>query len=136
MRAWLIEKLGGYPDLDTAIEAIRYTEDARRKREILTLAVKRLFSTIGPDDILREGPGGAWLFEGRPLSKAEVQGLREEAKLMQSLRIWKFLKADLAYHSQAKVWKEAQDITDLVAGKLLSFYADIVETRLKKMNPE
>lgn len=136
LRAWLIERLGGYPDLDAAIAAIRDTEDVKRRNEILTLRVKQLFSTIGPNDLLREMSGGRWRYAGKLLTKEQVAAIREEAKVFKQMTLWKVLKGDLAYHSQSKVWKEAQDIPDLTAGKMLAYAADVIETRLDQMSSE
>jgi len=136
LRAWIIEKLGGYPDLDAAIDAIRFEPDAKHKRAILTMTVKRLFATIGPEDILREAPEGGWLYQGKHLSKAQVATLRDEARVILKSSLWKVIQTDLIYHSMSKAWKESEDIADLTAAKLLAFYADIVNTRLKRMAPE
>lgn len=136
LREWLIEILGGYPDIDAAIEAIREHPDRHERREILTMAVKRLFTTIGPEDLLREAPGGGWLYKGKPVPRDEIKELQEEARAFAGSKIWNVIQQDLAYHSVMKVFKEAKDVHDITAGKLLAYYADVVNTRLKRMTAE
>ena len=58
-----------------AIRWLREIDNADLKRQILTEAVKKLYNAIGPDDILRETQDG-WIFQGRPMTQAEVTQLK------------------------------------------------------------
>lgn len=131
MRRWIIERLGGYPDTDAAIAAIRILP-LEEKNKVLTMAVKKLFNTVGPDDILKI-IGRNWLFEGRPLRDAEVVMLKAEANQFQQSFLWKILQKELRYVANKKMYVDSKEIIDMVAGKLLVYYVDIIATRLKRM---
>lgn len=133
MRRWLITKLGGFPDLDAAITRIKNSGDAVRKHEILTEAVKRLYNAIGPDDILHQNDQGLWEFQGKAITEPEMRQLREEAKILLSMKLWRVLKLDIKYQLGKKMFEEASNLEALVWGKLLTFHDDILRTRLQRL---
>lgn len=133
MVRWLIEKLGGFATLDDAIAHIKTTNDETRKHEILTLAVSRLFNTIGADDILRMNEAGQWMFKNRPLTADEVQAFKEEAVFFKQSRLWRVLSLDVKYQLNKKMYEEANLTVDVMWGKLLLYYHDIIRTRLDRM---
>lgn len=116
MRRWLIEKLGGYPDIDSLLEDVRELE-TEEKYKILTLAVKRLFNTIGPDDIFRITEQG-WMWKGRALPDEMRKLLIEEAIEFSKSKLWEMFQAELKYQANRKMFLESQNELDLVAGKL------------------
>lgn len=152
MRRWIIEKLGGYPDIDTALEELTTSErisvmfhdidtlSLEEKNRILTKAVKKFFNTIGPDDILKthiERDGKLyqtpWMWEGKPLRPEQMELLKAEAKQWQDSFLWKVLQRELKYQGNRKMYLESKEMIDMVAGKLLVYYIDIIETRIKRM---
>lgn len=135
LREKLIVKLGGYvakgyPDAESAIAAIT---DTKAKRKILTLAVKRLFNTIGPEDILKDLGGGQWSVAGRPISAGERDRLIAEATNFNESTLWKVLKLDLRHQANRRMFLEAKSDDDLTAGKLWAFTVDAINTRLKSL---
>lgn len=133
MRRWLIEKLGGYPDIDSAIEAIKETKDYERRNKILTLAVRRLFSTIGPDDILHPNKEGEWVYKGKTLSNGVKDLLKAEAKSFLNSRLWDVLQSDVKHQANKKMYLQATDEEQLTAGKLWTYTLDAFRTRLTSM---
>ena len=133
MRTWLIKKLGGLPDIDSAIEAIREKE-SKERYQILTLAVKRLFNTIGPEDILKVHESGQWMFAGKEMSKGQKDMLVSEAKIFIESALWKILQADIQYQANRKMFVQGKDEQDMIAGKLWLYTIDAMNTRLKSMS--
>lgn len=153
MRRWLIEKLGGYPTAAHAIahltneqifDALLATVDIatlEEKHRMLTKAVKKLFNTIGPDDILKTHTVNKdnrlvpiqWVFEGKPMRQEQIDLLKAEAKQWADTFLWKVLQKELKYHANRKMYIESQEVIDIVAGKLLVYYIDVISTRLKRM---
>ena len=82
MQNWLIRKLGGYPTIEEALESC--------PQKTLDKAVTRLFNVVSKDDVLREDKGVMWL-KGRTLTEAQVTNLKEEAKLLAGLPLFKML---------------------------------------------
>lgn len=130
----VINWLGGYASIDEAIEAIRTLEDRIHRREILTLAVKRLYNTVGVEDILKTDiNSGQLTFQGKHLTKEETTVIIEEAKWLINSKLWKILESDMKYQANKRMFVEAIDPMQLEAGKLLVFLGDIIHTRLKRL---
>lgn len=132
MRKWLIEKLGGYPDIDSAIEAIR-DKNLEEKYTILTLAVKKLFNTIGPDDILKQTKRGEWMYRGKLLSESDKNLLMAEAMQLSEMKLWGVLQDDVKWQANRKMFILGKTSEDLTAGKLWQYTLDALNTRIKSL---
>lgn len=132
LRTWFIEKLGGYTSIESAIAAIK-DENRENRNRILTLAVKKLFNTLGPDDILQPHESGTWFFQGKMMSKEDVGYLQAEAEKLMDSKLWKILQADVKYQANRKTFILSKTEEDLTAGKLWMFTFDTMNTRLKSM---
>lgn len=133
LRRWIIETLGGFATLDDAIAHIKQTQDEARKHQVLTEAVKKLFNTIGVEDILKQNPNGTWMYRDRPLSPQEVENLRTEAQFLQQSRLWKLIGLDVKYQLNKKMFDESVITMDVMWGKLQQYLWDIVRTRMERM---
>ena len=132
MRRWLIKKLGGYPDIDAAIGAIK-AKDGREKYDILNLAVRKLFNTLCPDDILSENSSGQWMYEGKILTPAQVKILQQEVNEIINKFTWKVLVADVKYKANKMMYRTAITESQLASGKLWLYTIDTINTRLKSI---
>lgn len=126
--------MGGFPDIDSALEAIK-AKDSKEKYTILTLAVKRLFNTIGTDDILRIKEG-QWLYRGRILPQEQVKLLKAEATALLSTKLWEILKNELWYQANRKLFLESKSEIDMAAGKLWTYSIDTILTKLNRIVEE
>ena len=134
MRSWFIRQLGGYASAEDAIEGIRSTGNVGQRRALLTLAVKRLFSTIDADDVLRRDPAsGAFTFEGKPLTNGEIAILRSDAETMLKSKLWRVLNKEIRYHANRKMFIESRSDDDLTAGKMLVYYISEVDKQVRKI---
>lgn len=133
LRKWFIEKLGGYPDLEAAVEAIR-KKDGAEKAEILTEAVRKLFNTMGPEDILHTNPDGDWVAGKKTLNVAEQDLLAAEATQFLGSRLWDTLQKDIKYQANKRMFVSGSGKDDLVAGKLWLFTLDAFKTRLRSLS--
>ena len=145
LRTLLIEKLGGYATAEDAIlakggfltieDAIKavHSKDRKERHSILTLAVKRLFNTISSDDILKPGPSGAWLYEGKELSKGQRDMLIAEAHQLQSMLLWKVLKKDVFHLANKKMFLSAENEMHIITAKFWLYTFDTLATRIKSI---
>lgn len=129
MRKWIIEMLGGYPTVNDAITAIQEL-DLQERQTILSLAVRRLFNTIGPEDILRENDRGEWVSEGKAVPDAIVALIRAEAKTFSESRLWEILQRDIKYQANRKMFIVGTTEMDLAVGKVWLYGLDAIRTRL------
>lgn len=132
-RRSLITWLGGFPDFEEALAHLKKSDNVVAKNALLTEAVKKLFNTIGPDDILRMNERGEWIFMGKPMTPADVQSLKEEARILRGMRLWRVLKTDIRHQLNKKMFEESRITEDLLWGKLLTYYDDIIRTRLQSL---
>lgn len=130
LRHLLIEKLGGYIDAEDAIENVESLEE---RKKLLTMAVRRLFSTVGPDDILKELQDGSWRFMNTTLQEPERNQIINEAKMFSESRLWRVLKADVRWQANRRTFTMAKDELDFVAGKLWQYTFDCIDTRLSNL---
>lgn len=145
MRNWLIEKLGGYTSAEQAIrsaggyltiqEAINAIEkkDSVERNRILTLAVKKLFNTIGADDILHQRADGEWVSSGKVLTKAQKELLKAEAAQLLSMSIWKILETDILYQVNKKMYLLSENDLHVVTAKFWLYTFDAMRTKLKQI---
>ncbi len=132
MKKWVISKLGGFStteDFITKVNDLNYSD----KHKILTRAVKKSFTTVSEDDILKVITDTKWLYGGRELSETEVASLKEQADSFRNSHLFQILEKDLRYQANRKMFIESRNTEDLVAGKLLLYLWDVVKTRLKKI---
>lgn len=144
-RKLLIEKLGGYATSDDAIKAVggfRTVDEAiehirsmqlKEREVVLTLAVKKLFNTVGADDILKPAPGGQWMLEGKLLNKGQVEMLMHEAAQFEQTLLWKVLQKDVLYQVNRKMYLLAENDLQVVTAKFWLYTFDTMKTRLRSM---
>lgn len=133
MKKRLIRWLGGFPDVESAIQHVRDIHDEGKKREILTEAVKHLYRAIDANELLQQNADGSWQFRGKPIMGTEVAQLKEEAAFFRQSRLWVMIKQDVKYHLGKRMYEEGQVPDDFLWGKLATFLWDVVNTRLNKM---
>ena len=135
LRALLIEKLGGYTEKGyrNAEEAIAAVEDPKEKRRLLTLAVTKCFSTIGPEDILKGSATGEWRLGEKTLSAQQRDRLIAEAAQFERSLLWRVLKTDIRHQANKATFLTARSEDELTAGKLWLWTLDAFKTRLKSM---
>lgn len=133
IKQWIIHKLGGYASLDDAISAIVAKELPEREK-ILTLAVKRLYNTIGYDDILKKGSGGEYLHQGKTLSKAQINVLIAEAAQLQNMTLWKVLKNDILYQVNKKMYLLSENQMHVATAKFWLYSFDVMNKRIEKLS--
>ena len=130
-RKLFIEKLGGYATIEDAIEAIR-NKELKERRVILTLAVKKLFNTIGADDILKP-VGDQWMLEGKPLSKGQIELLMTEAAQLEQMMLWKVLRKDILYQANKKMYLQSENDLHVITAKFWLYTFDVMTTRLRSI---
>ncbi len=128
MIGWFKKKIS----VDDLMECLDELPLADRHR-ILTEAVKELFNTIGPDDILRIRDDGVWMFEDRQLTQPEIENLKKSAEAFRKSLLWKVLKKDIQYQTNQKMFVNSAGELDIIAGKIWLYAMDAIQSRITKM---
>lgn len=145
MKNWLIKKLGGFTakehisltNLFTEIKEennkLRYRLKDLNERDVLTEAVKELFNTIGPDDILRE-VNGQWMVGDKVIEEGSKRQLINEAQVISQMKLWDYLQKDIQYGANRTMYLKARTNDHLVAGKLWLWMLDSLRSRIKSVS--
>jgi hypothetical protein len=120
IKKWIVEQLGGYYPPVTP-------------HDVLDARVALLFSTIQKSDLLRN-ENGIWYSADRELSIPEVRQLKNEARMLQNSFLWQELQKDVEYQAYLKIFLKSRNEFDLIGGKFLKLYIDIINTRLKELS--
>ncbi len=116
-----------------ALFILKHIKDESAKNAVLTEAVKHLFCTISADDILKENSDGTLKFEDKLLDFSYRKDLREQAKLLPNLLLWRVIQKDIQYQLRKKMFEEATITGDMVWGKLLIWLNDVIKTRIERL---
>lgn len=130
LKRFLIGKLGGFYDFEEYVETLT---DPKIKHEILTRAAKKLYNTIGAEDILKQHETGHVTFMGKSLSKGDIDLLVAEARQLESMRIWKVIEADAKYQANRKMFLLSRNEFDLIGGKIWILAIDAINQRLANL---
>jgi hypothetical protein len=103
------------------------------QKHLLRFLVQDVCNAIDEEDVLKITGPNVWEHRGRQLTPGEVSVLRAEAQAFQAGKLWKVLRAELLYHAHERIVTKAQGESDLIAGKMLMYLTDVLETRLKSM---
>lgn len=109
------------------------TDQEILQKNLVQFLVKDVFNTISEEDILKVLAPNVWEHRGKKLTEGQVKALRAEATAFSESGLWKILKAELLWHAHEKGFRKSKTEGDQIAGKLLEYFTDIVESRLKKM---
>ena len=120
IKKWIVEMLGGYyPPVNP--------------HDVLDARVADLFSTIQKGDLLRN-ENGIWYSGDRELSTPEVNQIKNEARMLQNSYLWQELQRDVDYHAYRNIYIKSRNEFDLIGGKFLKLYIDIINTRLTEIS--
>lgn len=133
IKTTLITVLGGFTDTDSFIRSIT---DPKQRRYVLTLAVKRLFTTISGEDILKQHETGQWMFQQKPISEQEKKLLIAEATAFINTKLWQVLQADIQYQANRMMFLLSENDDQITAGKLWLYTLDGFKTRLESITEQ
>lgn len=134
MRRWLIEKLGGFVDTESAIQHILDTDDEEMRRQILTEAVKKLYNTISKDDVLRRSREGLLMFKGKILTANQLEILKNEAQAFEDSFLYRVLDTECKYRANEKMFVKSSTLMHLESGKVMTYLWDVIKTRVKQLS--
>lgn len=116
-----------------ALLLLKLLKSENARHFVLTEAVKHLFNTVSAEDLLKFNIDGTIQFEDKVLPASYKKDLQEQAKLLPSLFLWKVLKKDIQYQLRKKMFEQTSVSQDLLWGKLITFYDDIIRTRIETL---
>lgn len=109
------------------------TEQKILQKHLAQFLISDVFNTISEEDILKVKAPGVWEHKGKLLSEGQVKALSNEAKSFQESGLWKILKSELLWLAHQNGYVKSKTEADQIAGKMLEYLTDVVETKLKNM---
>jgi hypothetical protein len=113
------------------------------QKNLAKFLIEDVFNTISDEDILRivteKDARGAvvkvkWLHKGVELNEDKVRALRGQAQAFIKTSLWKILREEIIWHAQKKTLDKGETEADLVSAKLLRYFVDVLESKLKSMS--
>lgn len=102
------------------------------RHKVLTMAVRKGFSSITEDDILQV-KGVNIYFKGKKISDETLKLLKAEATTFSTSKLWEVLRTDIEYQANSRMFFTSQTEFDLIAGKMVLFTLDIIKTVLDRI---
>lgn len=107
------------------------TEQEILQRSLVQFIVKDVFKTITDEDILRL-VNGQPTYKGQPLTPGQVSILKKEAIMFSKTKLYDVLQNEIRWHARQALDK-AQTENDLISARLLSYFVDVLVSKLKKI---
>lgn len=102
------------------------------RRKCINFLAKHLYKTITTDDLLQEKKGRIYV-RGVMVTREAEAALRDEAERLQDSTLWKLLTLELKHHAIQKALQKSETMEDVIAGKLMIYTIDVINTRLSSL---
>lgn len=81
---------------------------------------------------------GKWsaILGGKKLTPNQIVNLREEAKTLQSMELWKIITQTLAHEANLRMFKGAKTTEDMYFGKAILHAISVLETIVESIKAE
>jgi len=109
------------------------SEQTILQKHLARFIVGEVFNTITEEDILKIKAPGVWEHKSKLLSPGQVKALKSEAQLFKESGLWKILFAELQWLAYKRGYVESKTEADLIAGKLLTYLTNVINTKLNRM---
>jgi len=106
----------------------------RLKRIFLHYLVKKLLKGITVDELLRTGPNGSIICQGRILSKEDVDSIQQEAEYINNSVVMKLLLKDMKYLANQTMFEKSSSYDDMMFGKAMLYVIDILEKKISNLS--
>ncbi len=101
------------------------------QKELARFIMNDVFNTITEEDVLKQTKEG-WTHKGILLTEGQIKLLKKEASIFQQSHLYKVLFDELNWYARSYLEK-AKSESDMLHAKLLSFFADVIKTKVKKI---
>lgn len=101
------------------------------QRKLAQFLASEFFYTITEDDVLKK-TGQGWTHKGQPLTEGQINVLKKEAKTLSETNLYSVLLAEIRWHARQALEKAVTE-NDIIAAKLLAYFADVLESKIEKL---
>lgn len=97
------------------------------KRKWINFLIYQVFVAVKPDDILQQGDGGVWQFNGKPIPRETMERLRSDAERLHKSLLWQMISQELRYKASDLIMYKSATIEDTLFGKALLYWIETCE---------
>lgn len=109
------------------------SEQVILQKRMSQFLVNEVFNTISDDDIFRLNSSGKWTHKGNELTQGQVDVIKKEAKNIANIKTYNILMDEVRYHAREALNKAVTE-QDIITAKLLSYFVDVIKSKLKKLS--
>lgn len=102
------------------------------QKNLMKFLIEDVFNAVSDEDVLQI-KGTEWMYKGRPLTESEARTLKEEANIISQMRLWKVMQDEIVWHAQNAIVLKSKGEDDLIAGKMLLYWNDLMKNVIKKI---
>jgi len=103
------------------------------QKNLAQFLTHEVFNIITEDDILKV-EGNNWTLKGEKLPDVAIKTLQSQARGFVNSKLWEILRTELRWHVYDKLVNKSKSEEDLIAGKVLGYLVDIIDSKLKRMS--
>ncbi len=97
--------------------------------------LQKILNTLHPEDFLSITARGVWMFQGKPLDTATIETVKDEARTLLKSDLWRLLRGEAAHHTFDKIVNHASTEEDMIAARMLAFWAEgVIHPKLIEMS--
>jgi hypothetical protein len=108
-----------------------HSEQEILQKRLAQFLIRDVFNTISEDDILSK-VGPQWTHRGIPLQEGTIKVLKREAETFKKTSLYPLLISELRFHARNGLEK-AETEADIISSKLLAYFVDMIESKVKKI---
>lgn len=99
------------------------------KKKWINFLVREIFVAVPPHDILRE-VHGQWYFNGRAISRQDMERLKFDAERLVKSKLWQILSTEYRFKASQLIAYKSSTIEDTLFGKALLYWIEVTEEHL------
>lgn len=104
------------------------------KVRIANWLFKHLFNGITENDVLKQLPDGNFVYNKTVFGQKEKLEIADEANSIINMPVYQMLKNEMTQIANKRIYQESKTIEDTIAGKMLLYYIDVLDTKLRKLS--
>ena len=101
---------------------------------LLTKAIKEIYNTVEPEDILSEDKIGRLYLRGQMMTDTEIMVLQNEATELVKTKIWKIMTETVIKEARDLMFEKAENIDHIRVGKALLYNVNTLINIVNKVN--
>lgn len=88
---------------------------------------------VSENDFLMSDKTGKLIYQGNPLTSEQKSSIISQAQVLHSMDLYKLLMNEMKYVANKKIFFDAKNIDDMMAGKMVLWTLDVIEKKIENL---